>query len=1072
MSIVTRDTTPEALAELLQKAHPPTAEQVEIIKAELTPALVIAGAGSGKTETMANRVVWLVATGRVQVHEVLGMTFTRKAAGELSERIRNQVAQLAERGVITDDEDSFEQATVTTYNSFANRIYSQYAVLIGRDPDATVLGEASAWQLARQIAREATGDQLGDLDTSLDTLTQAILDMSRALSDNIVDPAEVTRFARDMVAHLEPLPIENGPTRKRSPQKKWLDAMSYAGTLPTIVDLAVKYAEAKRARGVIEFSDQVALALEICRRFPSVVDDLRAQFKVVLLDEYQDTSVVQAELLSLIFGGIGVMAVGDPHQSIYGWRGASADNLGQFGHQFCRDGQQVASFTLSTSWRNPTSVLTAANAIARPLNATTSVAVETLNARANAPVGEVEAQFSETILDEAAAVADWFKANLTETTDAALLCRSLNTIEPYKLALMKAEVPFHVVGLGGLLDEPCVVDIVCTLRVLHDATADSELVRLLTGARWMIGARDVVELKQLATWISARDHAQQKLSDDVKAALKNSVVSEDGASLVDALDFLTVAKEGHTALAKISPEGLVRMRELGEQLARLRRRAGHDLRELVTIVAQELLLDIEAVANESVASAVASLEAFMGPVSAYVDSEDRATLGGFLGWLKEAERRERLSPQSTPAEPGTVQIMTIHASKGLEWDFVAVPRMVTDEFPGLRSNVNTWLSFGTLPSPFRGDAHLIPQWPWQQATSHVEVEESYAAFRDAVVEREEDEARRLAYVAITRSKAKLLLAGSFWSVQSKHRMPNVFLSELADQGIISALPTEPAALDESPLAGVKGTVSWPMPALGTRAATVARAAALVQAADVDASTAWDAEIELLIAERDRRSSGADQLELPARIPASKFKDFIDNPEAVARALRRPLPERPYRATNLGTLFHSWVEQRSALTGNLELVDSSLFERDDEFIDLAASHDDEALAALKATFERSKWAHRLPVAVELEVNLPLGNSTVICKIDAIYEVEGSNGQRFEIVDWKTGKAPKDAADLELKQFQLALYRAAYANWAGVAPENIDAVFYFVADDAIITPERLYSEAELLERWSSVTGSKPR
>lgn len=361
------ETTPVQLAELLGRSYSPTSEQAAIISAELTPAIVVAGAGSGKTETMANRVVWLVATGRVKVHEVLGMTFTRKAAGELSKRIRVQLDELAEQGYSSVDTDSLDQATVTTYNSFANRIYSQYAVLIGRDPDATVLGEATAWQMAREIAVEATAEQLGDFDKSLDTLTQAILDMARALSDNVVDPAEVLSFAKKMGVHLDGMPIDNDPkSRKRANQKKWTDSREYLKTLPTVVELAVAYQEKKRARGVIEFSDQVALALEICRRFPSVVDDLRAQFRVVLLDEYQDTSVVQAELLALLFGGMGVMAVGDPHQSIYGWRGASADNLGQFGSAFCRSGQQIATFTLSTSWRNPLDVLVAANQLASP----------------------------------------------------------------------------------------------------------------------------------------------------------------------------------------------------------------------------------------------------------------------------------------------------------------------------------------------------------------------------------------------------------------------------------------------------------------------------------------------------------------------------------------------------------------------------------------------------------------------------------------------------------------------------------------------------------------------------------
>jgi DNA helicase-2/ATP-dependent DNA helicase PcrA len=1070
------DISPRELAALLERPHPPTEEQAEVISAELSPAIVVAGAGSGKTETMANRVVWLVATGRVQVHEVLGMTFTRKAAGELSKRIRDQLDDLAERGYSTVDEDSLDQATVTTYNSFANRIYSQYAVLIGRDPDATVLGEAAAWQLAREVAIEATAEQLGEFDKSLDTLTQSILDMARSMADNIVDPAEVISYASKMISTIDPLPIDNDPkTRKRSNQKKWKDSLEYAATLPTVVELAVAYQQRKLARGAIEFSDQVSLALEICRRFPTVIDDLRSQFRVVLLDEYQDTSVVQAELLALIFGGMGVMAVGDPHQSIYGWRGASADNLSQFGGAFCRNGQQVVSYTLSTSWRNPTRVLEAANRLAAPLTEKSRVPVKTLHARPAAPAGEIAAVYEESILDEAAAVAQWFKQRVTADSTAAMLCRSLGIVEPFKQALTAAGVPFHVVGLGGLLDEPVVVDVVCTLRVLHDATADSELVRLLTGARWAIGLRDVLELKNLASWIAARDHGFQKLEQEVADALKNSVVSEDGASLVDALDFLAVAKPDHRALGGFSVEGLERLRAAGSQIARLRRRAGHDLRELVTIVAQELLLDIEAVANESVGSAVASLDAFMAPVVSYVDTEDRATLGGFLSWLREAERRERLSPQSVPAEKGTVQIMTIHASKGLEWEYVAVPRMVTDEFPGTTSNISTWLSFGQLPSEFRGDAALIPQWRWQDATSQVELEDSYATFRAEVIASELDEARRLAYVATTRAETEVLLAGSFWSVQTKPRVPNLFLAELQEAGIIAELPVAPASPDESPLEALNQTTTWPLDALGARRNTVAEAARLVSNASVEAVTPWDKEIQLLVAERDRRRSGTDALELPARIPASRFKDFIDDPQAVARSLRRPLPEKPYRATNLGTLFHAWVEQRSAMSGSVELVDSSLFERDDELSgapSVFGPANDEAMAALKATFERSKWAQRQPVSVEQEIHLPLGNTTVVCKIDAVYEVEGSNGTRFEIVDWKTGKAPKNAKDLELKQFQLALYRAAYARWSGVAPENIDAVFYFVADDTVIAPERIYSEDELVERWSSVTGSMPR
>ncbi|MBU6265276.1 MAG: ATP-dependent helicase, partial [Actinomycetales bacterium] len=495
---------------------PPTEEQQAIIEAPLEPALVIAGAGSGKTETMANRVVWLIANGKVNVNEILGMTFTRKAAGELGERIRKRVAKLVAEKIVPLDMDELDQATVTTYNSFANRIYSQYAVLIGRDPDATVLGEAAAWQLARSIAREGTGEVLSDLDKSLDVLTEAILRLSRAIADNVADPAEIVSFARSLDEHTVNMPLDVPGSRKSAAVDAWVKAREVGTTLPVLVDLAVQFSEAKRRQGLIEYSDQVALALEICHRFDSVVADFRSQFKVVLLDEYQDTSVVQTKLLSLLFAQTPVMAVGDPHQSIYGWRGASADNIEQFGAAFGDGVENTRTYSLSTSWRNPVGVLEAANVLVTPLTAKTQVPVEQLRAKPDAPQGEVELSVTETIYDEADAVAQWLKARVNEETTSAMLCRSLKGIEPFKRALDEHGVPYHVVGLGGLLDEPVIVDLVCTLRVLHDATADSELVRLLTGARWAIAPKDIVGLSEISKWMSERDHRQQRLTEEVR----------------------------------------------------------------------------------------------------------------------------------------------------------------------------------------------------------------------------------------------------------------------------------------------------------------------------------------------------------------------------------------------------------------------------------------------------------------------------------------------------------------------------------------------------------------------------
>ena len=152
-----------------------------------------------------------------------------------------------------------------------------------------------------------------------------------------------------------------------------------------------------------------------------------------------------------------------------------------------------------------------------------------------------------------------------------------------------------------------------------------------------------------------------------------------------------------------------------------------------------------------------------------------------------------------------------------------------------------------------------------------------------------------------------------------------------------------------------------------------------------------------------------------------------------------------------------------------LIDASRDELDlDLDLDLDAAGDMmprelDQLERFKATFERSPWANLAPEEVEIEIHHVLKGQVFICKLDAVYRTETG----YQVVDWKTGKAPRDAADLELKQTQLALYRLAYARWKGIDPETVDAVFYFVADDRIVAPERLYSEDDLVRAWASVS-----
>jgi len=1071
----------------------PTPQQKAIIEAPVVSSLVIAGAGSGKTETMAGRVVWLLANGKVRPSGILGLTFTRKAAGELLLRVRERVAAFADLGLALptpateravqdgsgpdgsghDSWDIFESPTISTYNSFASALHTEHAVSIGREPEARVLSEASAWQLARRTVIDSVDPRLVGFGRSLDNIIEAMLDLSRTMAENLVDPAAVTRMAEQFALLLN-LPPGG---KKTTPYADVLAAVELMGTLPPLVEMGVELAERKIAAGAIEFSDQVALALQICRQVPGVVESYRERYPVVLLDEYQDTSVVQTALLSTLFGGsenVAVTAVGDPHQSIYGWRGASASNLARFGRDFGRNlgagSVDVPVHALSTSWRNPSRILAAANLVAAPLTAGSAVRVERLEPRPDAPAGRLDVAYDETVALEADRVAAWLKDRLEEPASqgqaptAAVLMRSLRKSGVFTRALDAHGVPYVVLGLGGLLEEPAVADLVCALKVIGDPTAGSFLIRLLAGARWRLGVADIAALRGVARWLVDRDYRQQRLSEDVSERVRRSVAVDENASLIDALDFVASRGPGspdggqHSQLAAFTEEGIARLRDLGSLIAGLRGRVGLALPDLVTVVEQELQLDIEVAANDTSTSGRASLDAFVEHLVDFAASDPSAGLASFLDWLDLAEERDRLSVGEDDPKPGTVQVLTIHKSKGLEWDIVVLPRMAQDELPEKIRSKQGWLSFGALPYEFRGDALDLPTLNWRGAATQKEFLDAKGDFELEVAARHLEEQRRLAYVAITRSRRDLLLTGSFWSTQKNARPPGVFLHDLEDGGLLDEpLPEAPEA-EENPLEAIGSEIGWPRDPLGARRDRVEAAAAAVRSADPAAPNRWSDHLDVLIRERNARRAAANSVELPVRISASRFKDYISSPGEVAGALRRPMPERPYRQTRLGTVFHGWVEQRAEAIAATDVVDGLPDDSDLEPDDFAESAD---LDRLKEIFERSEWAALAPSYVELEIHLPFAGQIVVCKIDAVYR----RGERWEIVDWKTGAPPKGTADYEQKQYQLALYRLALSRYLDVPLAEIDAAFYYVSEDLIIRPEALLTEQELEERWHS-------
>ncbi|MFD0757766.1 UvrD-helicase domain-containing protein [Arthrobacter ulcerisalmonis] len=222
--------SPQELAGLLGEKNLPTAEQAAIISSPLTPRLVIAGAGSGKTATMADRVVWLVANGLVRPEEVLGVTFTRKAAGELASRIRAKLVALQRVASLDRDHQIFPagllsadalEPKVSTYHSFASGIVSDYGLRLGVERDVVLLGSPD-WQLASQVVEAYDGDY-EHFSSAKSTLVKAVIQLAGECAEHLQEPADVQAWLMERVADFAALPYQAG--KKRTPPrlpKAWL----------------------------------------------------------------------------------------------------------------------------------------------------------------------------------------------------------------------------------------------------------------------------------------------------------------------------------------------------------------------------------------------------------------------------------------------------------------------------------------------------------------------------------------------------------------------------------------------------------------------------------------------------------------------------------------------------------------------------------------------------------------------------------------------------------------------------------------------------------------------------------
>ncbi|WP_280397868.1 ATP-dependent DNA helicase [Nocardia carnea] len=1113
--------TPEQLADALGLPRP-TAEQAAVIAAPPGPMLVVAGAGAGKTETMAARVVWMVANRLVTPEEVLGLTFTRKAAQQLTARIRTRLARLAGSRLLRDLDPTGElrailtgaEPEISTYHSYAGRLLGEHGLLLPVEPSAALLTETQLWQLAHQVVRGWDGDL--ETDRSPLTVTEAVLALSGQLAEHLVEPDELTHAHAELEKLVHTLPP--GPRQRGGPNKELLGILRAQRERVALLPLVEQLRETLYQRGALDFGAQMSLAARLAADHREVAVAERARFRLVLLDEYQDTGHAQRILLSALFGTgfttgrggprrteprpLAVTAVGDPMQSIYGWRGASAANLPRFTTDFPQGtGDPAPVLPLLTSWRNPPEALRLANSVVEPLRAAArasgGVTVDELRAKPDATPGDLALALCPTVTDERRWVAEriaaeWARARDEQRpppTSAVLIRRNADAAELAE-QLRAQGLPVEIVGLGGLLATPEVADIVATLRLIADPGAGSAAVRILTGARWRLGVADLAALARRARELSIGHEPGGDITDSAALAAALREVAPEPAERAGLAD--AIADPGPAQ--RYSAAGYRRITALGRELAMLRERAGQPLTELVADVERTIGVGVEAQARRALAGSGAGrehLDAFAEVVAGYA-ADSGATLGGLLAFLAAAESVENgLEPGEVEVAPDRVQVLTVHAAKGLEWEVVAVPHICKEVFPSTRG-VNTWLgALAELPTSLRGDRATtdapdgVPVLDLSDCADRADLQRCLTAHKQALQRRRLDEDRRLFYVALTRTERVLLVSAHHWPESGdKPKGPSEFLlevkaaAELPGSGVrIAHWADEPEPGEPNPLAALPDTAAWPDDPLGARRSDIEEGAALVHAAlselaagepepETDADPdGWIADVDALLAEYRSAAATVTEVELPSQLPATALVEMRADPGKLAARLRRPLPYPPNPLARRGTAFHAWV-QRWFATDQLPGLDDLPGAAD------AGAAADVELARMQEAFLSSPWSARRPIDIEVPFETTIAGIVIRGRMDAVF---AEPGDRWTVVDWKTGAEP-GPADEPAVAMQLAVYRLAWARLLAARTgedeeqvlRRVGAAFHYVHTGRTVSPDRLPGPAELAELLMSTSG----
>ena len=1016
-------------------------EQQAVVDYPLRPLRVSAGAGTGKTTTVSYRMARLVREEGIPPEQLLGLTFTNKAAEELSLRVRQ---------VLSDFTDPLREVEVNTYHGFCSGIVTEFGALLGIERNLSIIAPAQTRQLVKQVIRVTS---LPGLDnTDLFYLPGAIIRFSSSLADHLLNPDQIDE---DMLRAGIPDLTETHFGRKSD----FSDYERLAATFPKrrgMLEATRQYQAHKRKLGVVDYGDLITLVHRIIATEPQIAQRIRSRYRAVVADEYQDTNTAQRVILQILFGGgFPLTVVGDPDQTLYEWRGASLDNFRSFPAHFpSSSGTPAHTLPLTLNRRSGRRVLAFANRIKQEIGSGTPH----LKPLPDAPPSQVLAEWHPTFIDEATWIAEQLIERQREGRswrDMAVLFRKTKDILGVYRQLTAYDIPVEVANLGGLLAAPEVVEIHSWLKVIGRFDDRAAAARLLGGSRFRLGLGDIRHLNRFAR----RDPDRPP------------------RALLDGLEYRMFWDE----LPDSPTEPFHRFHdEYRELLSDCQgRSAGDACRKILEKT--RAWADVESMSDNARLSARLNLYRFLDLAESWSPLEGPSTIEAFLDYLDALleEPSEELDAARLSDEDA-VALLTVHKAKGLEWPVVFVPAIYQQNFPSQ--------AVGGYDNPYR-KAETLP-WEWridpprhEPITSRMDAEtltDLLKRAKEEVTNAHWSQEWRIAYVASTRAKEELILSGAHWygypepSVKPKLPHTSDFFKtawlatretpvdnpgQTLEQGYPApprpesfATPTQAVSAPD-PVFGEKG---WPE---GIRRAweepdSIAELASS-QGVEEEYLSALEEFEGLLFRLADPEpetgpevlSTSATHLVSYAQCPKQYFWTKVD-----------PLPRRYSYVTRRGTRIHRQIELHHQGKVPLLEPDSEIPELtgDDRPVDSPTGADpfqvflDSRFASMKTQWLEKAFTLRIDERFQVRG-----------RIDAVYQ---RDSDAWEIVDFKSGRPPPDDPHgARLAQMQVYALAIRDIPELGPAPPNLSVTIAYLGGGQLAESP---SAEEAGEEWLAV------